>query len=194
MPTRSGGRFSGACVDSVQDLNEEGLPRRCICIAAALPVVILWINFVSGVGFQAIVSQVILALVITYFMVFACALDSRIHRPELLSHDASGFWHAGRHWGMAMDIVAMTYLFVIGVISWSVYLPMTLMPFRIRLIILSLPFAPRPGAMGWNYAPFMVLAVILLGIVVWFVSARKNYRPGQRSYDRTAARSPSSAL
>jgi len=42
----------------------------------------------------------------------------------------------------------------------------------------SIPFAPHPNAAGWNYAPFMLFAVISIGIVVWFVSARKHYRPG----------------
>jgi len=48
----------------------------------------------------------------------------------------------------------------------------------------SLPYAPHPDAVGWNYAPFMILAVVLIGIFVWFVSARKHYRPGQRTIDR----------
>ncbi|KAK5131252.1 hypothetical protein LTR08_001157 [Meristemomyces frigidus] len=156
-----------------KDLNEEGLPRRCILIAAILPLVILWINFVSGVGFQAIVSQVTMALVITYFMVFACALDSRIYRPEVLGYAPNGIWQAGRRWGIVMDIIAMVFLFVVG-------------------LLCCLPYAPHPGAVGWNYAPFTILAVVLLGVIVWFVSARKHYRPGQEAYDRTAVRLSSS--
>ncbi|KAK5115016.1 hypothetical protein LTR85_010054 [Meristemomyces frigidus] len=150
-----------------KDLNEDGLPRGCVIIADALPLLILWINFKSSVGFQAIVSQVTMALVITYFMVFACSLDSRIYRPELLGFTHDGAWHPGRHLGIVMDIVAMVFLFVVG-------------------LLCCLPYAPHPNAAGWNYAPFMVLAVILLGIIVWFVSARKHYRPGQSAQHRTS--------
>lgn len=103
-----------------KDLNEQGLPRICILIVATLPVIILWINFVSAVGFQAIVSQVTLALVITYFMVFASSLDARIHRPELLGYNRGGWWEPGRSLGIAMDVTAMVFLFIIGLISWSV--------------------------------------------------------------------------
>ena len=58
--------------------------------------------------------------------------------------------------------------------------------FVAQLIAFSLPYAPHPGATGWNYAPFMIFAVMLVGIVVWFVSARIHYRPGRGAYDRTA--------
>jgi hypothetical protein len=83
-----------------------------------LPLVILWINFVSNVGYSAIVSQVTLALVTTYFMVFACALDARINRTELLGYKCSGFWQLGRNWGIVMDITGMIFLFIVGVFSW----------------------------------------------------------------------------
>lgn len=101
-----------------QDLNHQGLPRICILAADILPLVILWINFVSGVGFQAIVSQVTMALVITYFLVFACALASRIHRPKLLGEKLNGFWQPGRELGIAMDTVAMVFLFIVGLLCW----------------------------------------------------------------------------
>ncbi|KAK3631706.1 hypothetical protein LTR22_020944 [Elasticomyces elasticus] len=143
-----------------KDLNGEGFPRRCVVIACILPLIILWINFVSSVGFQAIVSQVTLALVITYFMVFACSLDARIHRPDLLGSAPGSFFRPGRYLGIATDITAMVFLFLIG-------------------LICCIPFAPNPNAAGWNYAPFMILAVVLIGLIVWLVSARKHYRPGQ---------------
>ncbi|KAK5744121.1 hypothetical protein LTR17_002151 [Elasticomyces elasticus] len=143
-----------------KDLNGQGLPRRCVVIACILPLIILWINFVSLVGFQAIISQVTLALVITYFMVFACSLDARINRPDLLGSAPSGFFKPCRSLGIAMDITAMVFLFVMG-------------------LVCCIPFAPNPTAAGWNYAPFMILAVVLIGLVVWFASARKHYRPGQ---------------
>jgi len=106
--------------DFHQDINEDGLPRGCVIIADVLPLVILWINFVSGVGFQAIVSQVTLSLVITYFLVFVCSLDSRIHRPELLGSKRDGLWQPGRSLGMVLDIAAIIFLFVVGVLCWSV--------------------------------------------------------------------------
>ncbi|KAK3623583.1 hypothetical protein LTR56_021546 [Elasticomyces elasticus] len=143
-----------------RDLNGQGLPRRCVVIACILPLIILWINFVSLVGFQAIISQVTLALVITYFMVFACSLNARINRPGLLGSTPNGFFKPGRSLGIAMDIMAMVFLFVMG-------------------LVCCIPFAPNPNAAGWNYAPFMILAVVLIGLVVWFASARKHYRPGQ---------------
>ncbi|KAK3073197.1 hypothetical protein LTR53_005436 [Teratosphaeriaceae sp. CCFEE 6253] len=143
-----------------KDLSEEGLPRVCIILGAVLPLVILWINFISSVGFQAIVSTTTLALVGTYFMVFACSLHSRIYRPELLGSARGGFLQPGKTLGSALDIISMIFLFING-------------------LLCCLPFAPHPNAQGWNYAPFMVLAIILIGIAVWFISARKYYRPGQ---------------
>jgi len=83
-----------------------------------LPLLILWINFVSAVGFQAIVSQVTMALVISYFLVFACALEARINRPELLGSNQSGFWQPGKTLGIALDITAMGFLLVVGLLCW----------------------------------------------------------------------------
>lgn len=163
--------------DAKQDLGQEGLPRICIVIADVLPLLILWINFVSGVGFQAIVSQVTMSLVISYFLVFACSLDARINRPELLGISANGFWQPGTPLGITMDVVAMVFLFIVGLVCWSV--SRAVAP-ELLLTSVSLPFAPHPNAAGWNYAPFMVLAVILIGIVFWFISASKYYWPGTK--------------
>lgn len=106
------------CADFSQDLDGHGLPNRCVIIGSALPLVILWINFVSGVGFQAIVSQVTMSLMITYFLVFACSLDSRVNRPELLGSKRKGFWQPGRSLGIFLDSVAIIFLFMIAILCW----------------------------------------------------------------------------
>jgi len=108
----------GLATNCLQDLNEEGLPKRCVVIAAALPVLLLWINFRSSVGFQAIVSQTTLALITTYSMVNACATYSRIHHPELLGKDRSGWLQPGKHLGIVLDVIALVFLFIIGLLCW----------------------------------------------------------------------------
>ena len=94
--------------DIFQDLNKIGVPTRCIVIADTLPLVLLWLNFVSSVGYQAIVSQVTLALTVSYFLVFACALDTRLYRPQVLGYNHGGFWQPGRRLGVMLDLVDRT--------------------------------------------------------------------------------------
>ena len=117
-------------------------------------------------------------------MVCTCGLYSRIHDPEQLGRHFNGFWQPGKQLGMVMDVVAMVFLVIVGILSWSVFNAMEIGRFFLcvvgdRLTVASIPYATHPNAAGWNYAPFLVLGVTVIGLLVWFASAHKYYHPGQ---------------
>ena len=79
---------------------------------------ILWINFLSTVGFQAIASQVTLSLTTTYMMAISCSLYSRIYQPDQLGRKWNGIFELGTFWGTIVDVVSLCFLSLIWVLSW----------------------------------------------------------------------------
>lgn len=86
------------------------MPRLTIVFTCIFPILLLWINFVSSVGLQAIGPQVTLTLSTTYIMAIDCSLHSRIYQPDLLGRDWKGIFHLGTFWGSAVDITALVFL------------------------------------------------------------------------------------
>ncbi|KAK5170561.1 uncharacterized protein LTR77_005149 [Saxophila tyrrhenica] len=80
------------------DLQKAGVPRITIVLVALAPALLLWINFVSAVGFQALGSQCILSLSSTYMLAISCSFWSRFHQPDLLGRDYGGIFHLGTFW------------------------------------------------------------------------------------------------
>lgn len=89
-----------------------------IAFTAISPVLILWVNFVSAVGFQAIISQVTLSLTTTYIMAIGCSLYSRYRNPDLLGREWRGIFQLGTFWGKINDIIALVFL----VYAWTLSL------------------------------------------------------------------------
>ena len=81
-----------------RDLEEQRVPRITIVLTALSPLATLWINFYSGVGFQAIGSQCVLSLSSTYLMAIGCSLYSRFRRPDLLGEEPNGIFQLGKRW------------------------------------------------------------------------------------------------
>lgn len=105
---------------TVKDLQRpERLPIITICFTAICPIFILWINFLSSVGFQAIVSQVTLSLSTTYIMAIGNSLYSRIYQPELLGRSFNGLFQLGTIWGCIIDTIAICFLTFIWILAWS---------------------------------------------------------------------------
>lgn len=101
-----------------RDLETKQVPRITIALTAFSPALILWINFLSTVGFQAIASQVLLSLTTTYMMAIGCSLHSRIYNPDLLGRDWNGVFQLGTFWGKIIDIVSLCFLAFIWVLCW----------------------------------------------------------------------------
>ena len=85
---------------------------------AITPAMTLWINFLSPVGFSAIVSQVTLSLVTTYMLAIGCSLYSRIYYPDVLGRERKGLFQLGQVWGSINDTIALLFLAVIWVFAW----------------------------------------------------------------------------
>ena len=66
-----------------------------IVLTALSPLVTLWINFVSSVGFQALGSQCVLSLSSTYLMAVGCSFYSRFARPHCLGMERKGLFQLG---------------------------------------------------------------------------------------------------
>lgn len=80
------------------DLERERVPRVTIVLTALSPLVTLWINFVSSVGFQALGSQCVLSLSTTYILAISCSFYSRFYSPELLGRESAGIFQLGAQW------------------------------------------------------------------------------------------------
>lgn len=83
---------------TAKDLEEERVPRITIVLTAVSPLVTLWINFVSDVGFQTLRSQCIISLSLTYLMAIGCSLYSRFWYPDLLGKTWTGVFQLGAQW------------------------------------------------------------------------------------------------
>jgi hypothetical protein len=81
-----------------KDLNEQRVPRITIVLTALSPLVTLWINFLSSVGFQALGSQCIISISSTYIMAIGCSLYSRFRRPDLLGRTYVNIFQLGAAW------------------------------------------------------------------------------------------------
>ena len=101
-----------------QDLTTHQVPRLTILFTSFCPALILWVNFLSTVGFQAIVSQVLLSLATTYSMAIGCSLYSRIYNPELLGAEWNGIFQLGTFWGKINDGIALVFLVFVWVLCW----------------------------------------------------------------------------
>lgn len=87
------------------------------------PLIWLWLNFVSSVGFLAIGSQVTLSLATTYMLALSCSLYSRIYQPELLGPESNGIFQLGKTWGILADVLGLAFLSLVWVLAWFVSCP-----------------------------------------------------------------------
>lgn len=144
----------------VQDLRPDQLPRITICFTALSPLLTLWINFVSSVGFPAIVSQVTLSLTTTYLMAICCSLYSRFYQPDLLGRQCKGIFQLGKMWGSINDLLSICFLAYVWIFAWF--------PYGIPVYGANSP--------NFNYAPVIVVGVAVLAILYYVLYARKHYR------------------
>lgn len=100
------------------DLEREQVPRITIALVAFSPLVYLWINFLTAVGFQAIISQVTLSLTTTYIMAIGCSLYSRIYHPDQLGRSYNGVFQLGTFWGSIIDGVSLVFLAFMWCLTW----------------------------------------------------------------------------
>ncbi len=103
-----------------QDLERQQVPRITIILTALSPVIWIWLNFVSSIGFLALGSQVTLSLATTYMLAIACSLYSRIYQPGVLGVESNGIFQLGRFWGCIVDVTALCFLSLLWVLAWSV--------------------------------------------------------------------------
>ncbi|KAI7215022.1 hypothetical protein KC333_g5677 [Hortaea werneckii] len=139
------------------DLERQTVPRITIVLTALSPLLTLWINFYSGVGFQAIGSQCILSLSSTYLMAIGCSLHSRFRRPELLGRTYNGIFHPGVIWGTFIDATALCFLCFVWVFSWF-------------------PVTAPINTESINYAPIIWVGISIVAMVYYFANARLHYR------------------
>ncbi|KAH7123194.1 amino acid/polyamine transporter I [Dactylonectria macrodidyma] len=131
---------------------KRGIPTVAILVTTALLILVGLINIGSTTAFNAILSLAVVSLQLSYLFPILLLLWRRLTSPETLTW---GPWRLGRL-GIAVNVIATMYL-----IFTSVFL---LLP----------PYQPVT-AVNMNYAPVVLGATLLFGIVYWPLRARKRY-------------------
>ena len=128
------------------------VPANAVMLTCAFTVVLSFINFGSDVAFNAIISLNLVSLMLTYQISIACVLYRRICHPELLPEAR---WSLGR-WGVAINVGGLAYSSF--AFFWCFW-----------------PNIRDPGAVDFNWAVVMFVAVIIIAGIDWVLRARHVY-------------------
>ncbi|TGZ78574.1 putative amino acid permease [Ascodesmis nigricans] len=134
------------------------LPLWSITVSTIIPVCLALLNLGSTQAFNAVVSLTLAGMFISYLISIALMVNRRL-RPEVEAKQLRwGPWRMGRWFGLVVNVIAMVYITVAVLFSFF-------------------PSTPKGiNAESMNWSPVVFVAVVLFGVVYYFVRGNRFYK------------------